>query len=270
MQHLIDFITHSSQQIQLILFVGILFICWNIENIAALSLGYKKWKHAFLNVPFILTNIPGQFFLGIAFIKIIQWTGARHFGFNYLMNQKNNFLLFAVSFLLLDFGEYVYHVIMHKVKRLWMFHIVHHSDSVVDVSTTLREHPGENIIRLSFTLLWVFLSGTLFWVLVLRQIIQVITTLFAHMNYQLPQKIDKLLGLILITPNLHHVHHHYKQPYTDTNYGDVLSIWDRLFGTFQRLPATSLVFGVDTYMDNEDIGKFKKIFKIPFGRYRKA
>lgn len=171
MQKLIDFITHSSQQIQLVLFLGSLFVCWNIENIAGLTLGYKKWKHAFLNVPFIFTNIPGQFILGVAFVKTIQWTGAHHFGITYLFNQKNNFVLFAVSFLVLDFGEYVYHVIMHKVKRLWMFHIVHHSDSVVDVSTTLREHPAENIIRLTFTLLWVFLSGTLFWVLVLRQIL---------------------------------------------------------------------------------------------------
>lgn len=90
------------------------------------------------------------------------------------------------------------------------------------------------------------------------------------MNYQLPQKMDKILGLIFITPNLHHVHHHFVQPYTDTNYGDVLSIWDRMFGTFQRLPAGSLVFGVDTYMDQKDIGKFVSVFKIPFGKYRKA
>ncbi len=271
MHKIIDFITYSSQQIQLVLFVGIFFLCWNIENIVGLTLGYKKWRHAFLNMPFIFTNIPGQLILGVAFVKVIQWTGAHHFGLNYVLpGLDNNLLLFIVSFLLLDFGEYIYHIIMHKVKRLWMFHIVHHSDSVVDVSTTLREHPGENIIRLSFTLLWVFLSGALFWVLILRQIIQIIATFFAHMNYQLPQKADKIIGLIFITPNLHHIHHHYKQPYTDTNYGDVLSIWDRMFGTFQRVSAKNLIFGVDTFMEQKDIGKFSSIFKIPFGKYRKS
>ena len=66
------------------------------------------------------------------------------------------------------------------------------------------------------------------------------------------------------------MHHHFEQPYTDTNYGDVLSIWDRMFGTFQRLPANSLVFGVDTYMEQKDIGKFVSVFKIHFGKYRKA
>ena len=270
MYKVINFITHSSQQIQLVLFVSILFICWNIENITGLISGYKKWKHAFLNVPFIFTNIPSQFILGVAFVKTIEWTGAHHFGLNYVLpGLQNNLLLFVVSFLLLDFGEYIYHVIMHKVKRLWMFHIVHHSDSIVDVSTALREHPGENFIRLSFTLLWVFLSGTLFWVLALRQIIQVFTTLFAHMNYHLPEKVDKIISLVFITPNLHHVHHHYQQPYTDSNYGDVLSIWDRLFGTFKQMPAYQLVFGVDSFMNKEQVNSFPALAKLPFGKYRK-
>lgn len=150
-----------------------------------------------------------------------------------------------------------------------MFHAVHHSDHVVDVSTTFREHPGENIIRLGFTLVWVFVSGTVFWGLMLRQMIQAAATLFAHMNYRLPEKADAVVGLLFITPNLHQVHHHYKQPYTDCNYGDVLSVWDRLFGTFKRLPASKLVFGVDTYMHQKETGSFLSLIKIPFGKYRK-
>ncbi|OYX93763.1 MAG: hypothetical protein B7Y76_11395 [Sphingobacteriia bacterium 35-40-5] len=234
-------------------------------------LHYKKWKHAFINAPFILTSIPGQLLLGLAFVKIIEWTAQHQFGFlYYLPFSKSSMILFLVSFIFLDLGEYVYHIIMHKVKRLWMFHIVHHSDQAVDVSTTLREHPGENIIRLSFTLLWVFISGTTFWILMLRQIIQAFTTLFAHMSYRLPDKADRIIGLLFITPNLHQVHHHYKQPYTDCNYGDVLSIWDRLFGTFKKLPANKLVFGVDTHMGKEDAANFIALAKLPFGKYRKS
>lgn len=271
MNHLINILTDSPDQVQFVLFVGILFLCWNIENIAALSINYKKWSHAFLNAKFILTNVPIQLVLGFAFVRTMQWTGIHHFGLVYLFpSLSNQLLLFAVTFLLLDFGEYIYHVIMHKVKRLWMFHLVHHSDNVVDVSTTLREHPGEIFIRLSFTLLWIFLSGAVFWALILRQTIQVFTTLFAHMNCRLPDKVDSLLGLVFITPNLHHVHHHYQQPYTDCNYGDVLSIWDRMFGTFKKLPPKELVFGVDTYMEKEDNDNFKALFKIPFGKYRKS
>ena len=151
-----------------------------------------------------------------------------------------------------------------------MFHVVHHSDNVVDVSTTLREHPGENFIRLCFTLLWVFLTGAFFWALLLRQIIQTITTLFAHMHYRLPQKLNNFISLIFITPNLHQVHHHYQRPYTDSNYGDVLSIWDRMFGTFKKQPDEALIFGVDNYMQASEHSNFKKLIKIPFGKYRKS
>lgn len=265
----IDFITRRSDQLELIVFAVVLILCWNIENIAALSLNYKKWKHAFINARFILTNTPIQFIMGIAFVNTIQWTHIHHFGLaRHITSSHSPLTLFIVTFLLLDLGEYFYHVFMHKVKRLWMFHLVHHSDTNVDISTTLREHPGENLIRLSFTLLWVFLSGAVFWVLILRQIIQVFSTSFAHINYRLPNRIDSILGLVFITPNLHQVHHHFENPYTDSNYGDVLSIWDRLFGTFKRLDSENLVFGIDTYMGKEDKRNFKSLFQIPFGKYR--
>ena len=271
MSQIQSFIGGYGPQIQLFLFVGLFCISWNIENIAGVLINYKKWKHALINAPFIFTSIPGQLLLGLAFIKTIEWTTQHQFGFlYYLPIGKSSFVLFLVSFIFLDFGEYVYHVTMHKVKRLWMFHVVHHSDHVVDVSTTLREHPVENFIRLSFTLIWVFISGAAFWALMLRQIIQAFTTLFAHMNYRLPDTVANIIGLIFITPNLHQVHHHYKQPYTDCNYGDVLSIWDRLFGTFKKLPADELVFGVDTYMKKEEVGSFISLAKLPFGKYRKT
>lgn len=271
MNQLTHFITENGHQLQLWVFIVLFVLTWNIENLAGVLLNYKKWRHAFTNAPFIVTSIPGQLLLGLAFIKTIEWTTQHQFGILYLLPPKTNSLsLFLASFVLLDLGEYGYHLIMHKVKRLWMFHAVHHSDSVVDVSTTLREHPGENIVRLSITLLWVFITGTAFWMLMLRQIIQAITTLFAHMNYRLPDKLDTFVGFVFITPNLHQVHHHYKQPFTDCNYGDVLSIWDRLFGTFKRMPADQLVFGVDSYMDKKETGNFLSLVKIPFGKYRKA
>ena len=260
-----DYISSHGELIQLVLFISLFFISWNIENIYGVLFKYKKWKHAFVNAPFIFTNLPGQFLLGVAFVEVLKWTSLHHFGLLYYFHiDKNPVLLFLATFVLLDFGEYIYHVIMHKVKTLWRFHLVHHSDYMVDISTTLREHPGENIIRLSFTLIWVFVSGAVFWAILLRQIIQVFSTLFAHINYRLPERLDNIIGLIFITPNLHQVHHHYKRPYTDSNYGDVLSIWDRMFGTFKKLPAEDLIFGVDTQMGKKDNGSFGFLFKIPF------
>ncbi len=263
--HFLNYILSHGDMIQLSLFISLFFISWNIENIYGVLIKYKKWKHALVNAPFVFTNFPGMLLLGLAFVVVIKWTTAQHFGLLYYFHiDKEPMLLFMITFVLLDLGEYIYHVIMHKVKRLWSFHLVHHSDNMVDISTTLREHPGENFIRLSFTLLWVFFSGAVFWALLLRQIIQVFTTMFAHINYRLPESLDKIIGLVFITPNLHQVHHHYKKPYTDSNYGDVLSIWDRLFGTFKKLPAEELVFGVDTFMQEKETSDFKTLFKMPF------
>lgn len=266
--HLGHLISGHGSLVELILFLVIFIVIWNIENIAGVLFSYKKWRHAWINAPFAITNLPGQLLLGIAFAKTIEWTKLHHFGLLYEFHLKNPLLVFIIAFTLLDLGEYIYHVIMHKIKGLWMFHVVHHSDNIVDVSTTLREHPGENIIRLSFTLVWMFLTGAFFWILVLRQIIQSVTTLFAHMNYQLPEKVDTVIGILFITPNLHHVHHHYRQPYTDSNYGDVLSIWDRLFGTFKKSSAEPLVFGIDAYMEKKYTANFFSLVKLPFRKYR--
>jgi len=271
MHRLIHFLVYASSEVQFFLITGMLLLCWNIELLAGLNVNYKKWKHAFVNAGFIFSNFPLQVLVGITFAATMQWTAKHHFGFFYeLPFLKNNWLLFIATFIFLDFGEYIYHVIMHRIKRLWMFHVVHHSDLHLDTSTSLREHPGENFIRNCFTLLWVFISGTVFWALVLRQIIQIASNVFAHVNYRLPEKIDKVAGIIFITPNLHHVHHHYAQPYTDCNYGDVLSIWDHLFGTFKRLHPSKIIFGVDTFMDEPDKRKYLHLLKLPFGKYRKS
>jgi len=270
MHSLFHFLVYSSAESQFFLITAMLVLGWNIEMLAGLNVNPKKWKHAMVNAGFIVSNFPLQVLVGLCFAGTMQWTAAHQFGFLYhIPVLKNRLLLFITTFIFLDFGEYIYHVIMHKVKRFWMFHVVHHSDLRLDTSTSLREHPGENFIRNTFTLLWVFMSGTVFWALVLRQIIQIASNVFAHVNYRLPEKIDKYAGLLFITPNLHHVHHHYLQPYTDSNYGDVLSIWDRLFGTFRRLPPSKIIFGVDAFMDEPDKKAWFFLLKLPFGKYRK-
>jgi sterol desaturase/sphingolipid hydroxylase (fatty acid hydroxylase superfamily) len=264
MHHLLNILDHASSTVEALVFAGVLILCWNIEALAGLTTNYKKWRHAFLNSSFIFTNMPLQFLLGLAFIQAIRWTSLHSFGILFYLPSHHPYLYFIISFCLLDLGEYVYHLLMHKIRRLWMFHMVHHTDLVVDVSTTLREHPGENLIRNCFTLLWVFISGISFPALLIRQLIQVISNIFSHINYRLPQKLDNIVGLAFITPNLHHVHHHYLQPYTDTNYGDVLSIWDHLFGTFSRLPSDRVTFGVEHYMEEEKNAQIGSLIRMPF------
>ena len=264
-----DFILQFGPDLEIIVFATLFILLWNLENIIGFVDSYKKWKHASINTPFILTAIPVQFIMGVVFVKTTLWVTNHHFGFSHLSFFNHHpFMMFIVSFLVLDFGEYVYHLIMHRVKRLWMFHLVHHTDPIVDVSTTLREHPGETFTRLCFTLLWTFLGGIPFWALIIRQIIQSVFTPISHANIQLPEKIENVISLIFITPSLHQVHHHYKQPYTDCNYGDVLSIWDRIFGTLKKLKRSEITFGVDTFMEEEIKNKYTALIKLPFTEYR--
>ncbi|HEY4799940.1 MAG TPA: sterol desaturase family protein, partial [Bacteroidia bacterium] len=237
--------------------------------LAAVTLNYKKWKHALTNSFFIFTAAPVQFLLGVALTKTISWEELHHVGlFYWIPALSNDWIKLIGAFVALDFFEYVYHVIMHKVKTLWMFHAVHHSDRVVDVSCTLREHPGETFVRLSFSVLWIFILGAPFWVVVIHQFFQILANVFAHSNFRLPEKINRVVSLLFVTPNFHHVHHHYKQPYTNCNYGDILSIWDRLLGSFAELETSKTVFGIDTVMDPKENANFLKLIKLPFGKYR--
>ena len=270
MQKLLHTLSDSSSTIQMILFAFSFFISWNIENLYGISYKYKKWKHAFVNARFIFTNMPLIFFLGAAFVFTIKWTGYHHFGILYQLPFRHyRFIYFCSAFVFMDFGEYIYHILMHKIKRLWLFHVVHHSDGIVDVSTVLREHPGENIIRNSFTLLMVLLSGIGAWALLLRQIIQTASNVFAHINYRLPLKLNNIVSYVFVTPNVHQVHHHYKRPYTDCNYGDVLTIWDRCFGTFGKLPAEEIMYGVDTHMHLCRNSSYKSLMQVPFSKIQK-
>ncbi len=255
---------------RIILLMLTMFSFWTLENLFPIKGKYPKWKHLLVNAQFVLFAAPVQFLMGLTFVATTNWVTAHHFGLLYWIPGFSSPLTNVVgAFILLDFFEYIYHVVMHKVKPFWMFHLVHHSDKVVDVSTTLREHPGETTIRLTSLLLWVFFSGASFWAILFRQFIQIVANVFAHASFRLPEKVDKILSWVIVTPNFHHVHHHFERPYTDCNYGDVLSIWDRLFGTYARLSADKTTFGLDTYMDDNENGVFKKLVVMPFGKYRK-
>jgi len=264
---ILDYIQTAPDQARIAILAISMFLLWNAEN---LTTGYQKWRHAAKNAMFVLTAAPVQLLLGIAFNALFHFNQTHHYGLiNWLPAGHSQLAEFVATFLVLDLLEYLYHVLMHRYKILWRFHVVHHSDQVVDVSSTLREHPAETAIRLAFTLVWVAVSGAAFWAVMLRQLIQIFSNVLAHSNLRLPEKLDKVLGLVFITPNLHQVHHHDQQPYTDKNFGDVLSIWDRAFGTFGRLGKDQVRFGIDTVTEPAELDRFGKLLALPFKSFTK-
>ncbi len=264
MSKIVSFFTEITDMQRLAFAVIVVLICWQIESIIAFKNNPNRWSHLLHNALYIFPDTLVQIVIGVVFIKAINIDQTNHWGLLFLLGIKQNWAIFLVSFLILDFCEWIYHWLTHKVPFFWRFHLVHHSDTIVDVTTTVREHPGETVLRLGFTTLWVFLTGTPLWAYFLRQFFQIIFNFWCHSNFVLPKKIDKYVGLVFNTPHLHHIHHHYRQPYTDSNYADVLIIWDRLMGTYMRLEDKDLIYGLETYPDIDKNWSFQSSVALPF------
>ncbi len=264
------FETIPSSHRSLILVSGLTFF-WLLEGAVPLfRFNYKKWRHAIPNIFFTLTTIAINFALAFLLLKTSDWVAATNFGIINWLPEMPIWSYALLGVMLLDFfGAYLPHYVEHQVKLLWMIHLVHHTDHEVDTTTANRHHPLESIIRFSFTLLGVFLVGTPIGVIMLYQSLSLLATQFGHANIRLPRKVDKLISWILVSPDMHKVHHHYMLPYTDSNYGNIFSIWDRLLGTFMELERETIVYGVDTFPDKVENGSVLGLLKQPFHTYRK-
>lgn len=139
--------------------------------------------------------------------------------------------------LVLDLLSYLVHRLQHGVFLLWRFHAVHHADIDVDVSTTIRHHPVEYVLNATIGSLVMVMIGTPLWVLPVYALLAAATDAFQHSNIGFPASLDAALSWLLITPGLHRVHHSVLIRHHDTNFGGVLSVWDRLFGTLRAIPA---------------------------------
>jgi len=254
-----------------IILVGGITLFWLLEGILPLfKFTYKKWTHAIPNFFFTFTTIIINFGLAFLLLETADWVKLNDFGIINWLPEMPLWLYALLGVLLLDFmGAYLPHYVEHKVKPLWMVHLVHHTDHNVDTTTANRHHPLESVIRFAFTLFGVFIIGTPIALVFLYQSMSLVATQFTHANIKLPRKLDRLMSYVLVSPDMHKVHHHYVLPYTDSNYGNIFSIWDRLFGTFMILDREKIVYGVDTFPDEVANGNIKVLLKQPFHKYRK-
>ena len=143
-----------------------------------------------------------------------------------------------LALLILDFAIWLQHLITHKVPVLWRLHRVHHADRDIDVTTAIRFHPVEIALSMMLKIGLVYLLGPAGFAVVLFEIILNGTAMFNHANIKLPLWLDGILRLVLVTPDMHRVHHSDERCEHDSNYGFALSIWDRMFGTYIAQPKT--------------------------------
>ncbi|SFZ92688.1 Sterol desaturase/sphingolipid hydroxylase, fatty acid hydroxylase superfamily [Flaviramulus basaltis] len=253
-----------------IIIIGGLTLFWIIEGIAPLFGGkYKKLNHAVPNIFFTITTVLVNLPLAFLFLKSSDWVMANNFGILNWLPGIPLWLYTILGILLIDFiGAYLPHLIEHKVKPLWKVHLVHHSDHNVDTTTANRHHPIESIIRYVFTLAGIFIIGTPIALVFLYQSLSIVATQFNHANIKLPKKFDKILSYVIVSPDMHKVHHHYKLPFTDSNYGNIFSIWDRLLGTYMELDTDKIIYGVDVFPDEKENGEIWSLLKQPFQKYK--
>jgi sterol desaturase/sphingolipid hydroxylase (fatty acid hydroxylase superfamily) len=246
--------------------VGGLLFFWIIEGaIPLLPMRYKKSKLRHAGVNFIFTVIHLIIHTGLAVLIVLlsEWCLHDGFGLVYWFN-TGVLMTVIIGILALDFSSWLVHLVMHKNRFLWRFHLIHHSDNNVDVTTGLRHHPGDSLLRGIFFILLIFISGAPMYSVMIYQTLVVISTAFTHANIRLPSRLDKAVSYILVSPNMHKVHHHWKQPYTDSNYGAVFSFWDRILGTFMKLDPKNIHYGLDRYYPNEKDEDFTALIKKPF------
>ena len=256
---------------QLLIYIVVFVACMNLEYFIGVSDKEFRFKNIRTNLLFIIPGFLFQTLLGFVFIKTLDYENIHNLGIFSMLHIKSFGAQVIISFIVLDFFYWLYHFVMHRYGGLWRFHAVHHSDKVLNVSTSLREHPIETTVRLSHYMIISCLLGPAVLIISLHQFIQVISKIIIHSNWRLPEKTDKILSYLVLTPNMHHVHHHEKQPYTDSNYGDLFSIWDRMFATFQHLNKSEVVFGLDLVaFENRDSKnlKFKGLMSVPFSKQK--
>ncbi|HKY91692.1 MAG TPA: sterol desaturase family protein [Nevskiaceae bacterium] len=143
---------------------------------------------------------------------------------------------FAIAWLFLDLALYAQHRAFHEIRWLWPWHRVHHSDVEFDVTTGLRFHPGEVLLVQAWKIATVLALGAPWLAVLVYDVALSSFFVFAHANLRLPSALDRVLRLLVITPEFHRVHHSVHRDEHDRNYGNLLSIWDRLFRSYQADP----------------------------------
>lgn len=258
-----------SSHRSLILIGGILFF-WIWENADPLfRFSYNKLQHAGINIFFTVTTILVNFTLSFFLILTSEWVVENKIGILQWLTDLPFVARLIIGLLLLDFiGAWLIHWLEHQIKWLWKFHLIHHTDRFVDTTTANRHHPGESVFRFLFTLIAIVVSGAPLWLIFLYQSLSVVMAQFNHANIRLPHFIENILNRIFVTPGMHHVHHHYQQPLTDTNYGNIFSLWDRIFRTYSSVKQEELVYGIDTHQEKEENSNLKNLLQIPFQKYR--
>ncbi len=176
-------------------------------------------------------------------------------------------LSLLVTIILLDMLIYWQHRLFHLLKPLWRLHQVHHADMDYDTTTGLRFHPIEIILSMVIKFIAIILLGPAAMAVLVFELLLNGSAMFNHGNIRLPAKLDRWLRCVIVTPDMHRVHHSIHRHEADSNYGFALSIWDRLFGSYRHAPQDgqmAMQFGIKYQQNFQQTSGLWALLKMPF------
>jgi sterol desaturase/sphingolipid hydroxylase (fatty acid hydroxylase superfamily) len=266
-------IIQNADTAQVVLFFALFAIFALAELLAPKRTGDAHRKERwFTNLLLTFLNIGVMILLPVTLLGAAVWSKAQGYG---IFNNANLAPgVFIVGNLLArGFISFFTHFLMHKLPILWRIHRVHHLDTELDISTTVRFHPLEFLAGLLPGVPLAIGFGISPWVLLLYELLDAAITLFSHANISLPQRLERLLRYIIVTPDLHRIHHSSWQPETDSNFGAVFPIWDILFGTFRtqtREPQATMTLGLNEVRDKRSYHLLWLLGSPLIGKFRGA
>ncbi len=247
-------------------FIGCLAFCWTLEALTPLvRADYHKLRHDAFNLGLFFLNGIIAAPVVVLTSAVIVWSDTHQFGLLYHVDLPVWAELF-IAILLLDFvAQYGIHYLLHHVKWLWRLHLVHHADTHVDATTGTRHHPGDLIMRLVAAMAIILVLGIPAVYYLVYRLLTLFFGYFTHANIRLPAQLDRALSYVIVTPDMHKFHHHHEAPWTDSNFGNVFSVWDRLFGTLVYENTADIRYGLDVMDDSRDTDFLYQI-KAPIDR----
>jgi len=241
----------------------LLFLAW--ESGRPFARRERRLRHAARNLAVAGMNaaLVAVVFAG-ATVAVAEYAAARRVGLLHLFSLPAAARL-AGAFLLLDLWTYWWHRANHRVRFLWRFHRMHHSDPEMDVSTATRFHLGEIAFSSLLRLAVIPVVGLPIVLLIAYDMILLAATQFHHANLALAPRLDRILRWLLVSPDMHKVHHSRHQPETDSNYTSVLSVWDRIFGTYREADRNEIRLGLEEW-DADKRQSVKGMILTPLAR----
>jgi len=221
--------------------------------------------HARANLTLLITLAAFGAVIGTATVALFHWVERHEIGLLYLVDWPL-WVELLVALLLLDLvAQYLAHFLLHKTGWLWRFHVIHHNDRMVDATTGTRLHPGDYLVREVFALSTVMIVGVPLAFYMFYRFLTVFFTYATHANIDMPRSLDRTLAFVFVTPNMHKFHHHFELPWTDSNYGNIFSVWDRAFGTLVYDDVERIRYGLNALDEGREDDALHQL-RLPFRR----